>query len=221
MKIIKYLAIVPVRKNSKRIKNKNLKRIKGKTLVNITLDSLKNINKIEKVIVSSDSEKILQIAKKYIKVLIIKRPKKFCFDQSKTEDAIMHAVKTFEKQKFKVQNIVLLQVTSPLRTAKDILNCIKVYEKRKLNSIFSVYCSKNFIWKKIGSVKNSISYNYKKRTISQKMKPLYFENGAIYIFNRNKFMKKKNRIIKPFDFFLMPKFRSPDIDTKEDLITIK
>ena len=133
----------------------------------------------------------------------------------------MHAVKTFEKQKFKVQNIVLLQVTSPLRTAKDILNCIKVYEKRKLNSIFSVYCSKNFIWKKIGSVKNSISYNYKKRTISQKMKPLYFENGAIYIFNKKKFMKKKNRIIKPFDFFLMPKFRSPDIDTKEDLITIK
>jgi len=34
-------------------------------------------------------------------------------------------------------------------------------------------------------------------------------------------MKKKNRIIKPFDFFLMPKFRSPDIDTKEDLVAIK
>jgi CMP-N-acetylneuraminic acid synthetase len=221
VKIIKYLAIVPVRKNSKRIKNKNLIKINGKTLVNITLDSLKSVNKIKKVIVSSDSKKILQIAKKYKKVLTIQRPKKLCFAHSKTEDAIMHAVSTLEKDSIEIQNIVLLQVTSPLRTAKDIMSCIAVYEKKKLNSIFSVYSSKNFIWKKIGSVKKSISYNYNKRAISQKMKPLYFENGAIYIFNKNKFMKKKNRIIKPFDFFLMPKFRSPDIDTKEDLITIK
>ena len=221
MKIIKYLAIVPVRKNSKRIKNKNLIKIKGKTLLNITLDSLKNINKIEKVIVSSDSEKILKISKKYKKVFTIKRPKKFCFDHSKTEDAIMHAVKTFEKKGFIIKNILLLQVTSPLRTVRDILNCITVYEKNKLNSIFSVYSSKNFIWKKIGNVRKSISYNYKKRTISQKMKPLYYENGAIYIFSKERFMKKKNRIIRPFDFFLMPKFRSTDIDTKEDLFGFK
>jgi CMP-N-acetylneuraminic acid synthetase len=53
------------------------------------------------------------------------------------------------------------------------------------------------------------------------MKPLFFENGAIYIFNKKKFMKKKNRIIEPFDFFLMPKFRSLDIDTKEDLLILK
>ena len=53
------------------------------------------------------------------------------------------------------------------------------------------------------------------------MKPLFFENGAIYIFNTKKFLKQKNRIIQPFDFFLMPKCRSLDIDTKEDFLILK
>ena len=221
MKIIKYLVVVPARKNSKRIKNKNLIKIKGKTLINITLDSLNKINKIKYIIVSSDSKKILQIANRYEKVLLINRPKSLCFDNSKSEDAIIHAINYLEKKNFKIQNIILLQVTSPLRTAKDILNCIKVYEKKRLNSIFSVYSSKDFIWEKRGRTKKSISYNFKKRIISQKMKPLFFENGAIYIFNTKKFLKQKNRIIQPFDFFLMPKCRSLDIDTKEDFLILK
>ena len=221
MKIIKYLAVVPARKNSKRIKNKNLIKIKGKTLINITLDSLNKVNKIKYIIVSSDSKKILQIANRYEKVLLINRPKSLCFDNSKSEDAIIHAVNYLEKNNFKIQNIILLQVTSPLRTAKDILNCIKVYEKKRLNSIFSVYSSKDFIWEKRGRAKKSISYNFKKRIITQKLKPLFFENGAIYIFNKKKFLKQKNRIIEPFDFFLMPKYRSIDIDTKEDFLILK
>jgi CMP-N-acetylneuraminic acid synthetase len=221
VKIINYLVVVPARKNSKRIKNKNLIKIKGKTLINITLDSLNKINKIKHIVVSSDSKKVLQIAKRYRKVLLINRPKRLCFHHSKNEDVIMHAVNYLEKKNFKILNIILLQVTSPLRTAKDILECITVYEQKRLNSIFSVYSSKDFIWEKSGRTKKSISYNFKKRIISQKMKPLFFENGAIYIFNKKKFMKKKNRIIEPFDFFLMPKFRSLDIDTKEDLLILK
>ena len=63
----------------------------------------------------------------------------------------------------------------------------------------------------------SISYNYKKRLTTQHMENYYFENGAIYIFNVEKFKKYHNRIIKPFSFYLMSEKNSLDIDTKEDL----
>ena len=53
------------------------------------------------------------------------------------------------------------------------------------------------------------------------MKNLYFENGAIYIFNLNQFKKEKNRIMKPFGIFTMTEKNSLDIDTKEDLEILK
>ena len=53
------------------------------------------------------------------------------------------------------------------------------------------------------------------------MENLYFENGAIYIFNVKKFKSVKNRILKPFDVFIMDEINSLDIDTKEDLKLLK
>jgi len=220
MKRIKYLAIVPARGNSKRIKNKNLIKFKKKTLIDITLEQIEKINKINLAILTSDSDKILNIGNKYKKCLKLKRPLRISKYNSKTEDAIMHAIRNIEKN-YKIKNIILLQVTSPLRNTKDINQCIRVYEKKKLSCIFSCYEKKSFIWKKKGKTFDSINYNYKKRVMSQNMEKIYFENGAIYIFNFEKFKKYKNRIIKPFDIYLMSEKKSIDLDDHEDLKTLK
>ena len=53
------------------------------------------------------------------------------------------------------------------------------------------------------------------------MRPLFFENGAIYIFNCILFKKIKNRIMKPFKIYEMSKFKSIDLDTKNDLIHLR
>ena len=72
----KTICIIPARKNSKRIKNKNLLKIKGETLIDICIKLSIKSNLFEKIILSSDSNKILNIGKKY-KILTIKRGKKF------------------------------------------------------------------------------------------------------------------------------------------------
>ena len=97
MTIFKYLAIIPARKNSKRIKDKNLQKINKKTLVDIAIDEAKKIKKIDYIAVTSDSKKILDIAKKK-GVLIIKRPLKYCTDKSTTEDALLHSISILEKK---------------------------------------------------------------------------------------------------------------------------
>jgi CMP-N,N'-diacetyllegionaminic acid synthase len=218
--IFKYLAIIPARKNSKRIKDKNLKKINKKTLVDIAIDEAKKVKKIDYIVVTSDSKKILDIAKKK-GVLTIKRPLKYCTDKSTTEDALLHSISILEKKNLFFKNIILLQPTSPQRTSKDINDCIKEYEKEKVNSMFSGYFSKEFLWQIKNKIKKSISYNYLQRKRSQNMRPLFFENGAIYIFNCILFKKIKNRIMKPFKIYEMSKFKSIDLDTKNDLIHLR
>jgi len=221
VKHIEYLAIIPARGNSKRIKNKNLIKFRKKTLVENTLEVVKNINKVGLTVLSSDSKKILNIGQKFKKCLNILRPKKISGSKASVESSIFHALNILEEKRYKIKNIILLQPTSPLRSKKDIEGSINKYEKKKLNSIFSCYEKKPFLWKKKFKSFLSVSYNYNERKISQKMENLYFENGAVYIFNVKEFKKIKNRIIKPFDIFLMDEIRSLDIDIKEDIRLLK
>ena len=137
MKLIKFLAIVPARKNSKRIKNKNLIKFKNVTLVENTLKQIDKIKDISLSVISSDSNKILNYSRKIKNCIPIKRPKNISTDQSSTEEVIYHVITDLEKKRFFVENIILLQVTSPLRSIKDIKNSIKQYKREKLKSIFS------------------------------------------------------------------------------------
>jgi|TARA_Y100000294_G_scaffold29021_1_gene24448 CMP-N-acetylneuraminic acid synthetase len=216
-KKIKYLAVIPARKNSKRIINKNLVKINKKQLVKFTIEAAKKTKKIQEIILSSDDSKILNIAKKY-KILPLKRPKEICKDISTTEEAIKHAYFHYKKlRSTEVENIILLQPTSPLRNFKHISECINLFERKKYNSIFSGFSKKDFIWKNKKNKISSLTYNYKQRKNSQKMDKLIFENGAIYIFQTKGFLKYNNRLFEKIGVYLMKKIYSVDIDETDDV----
>jgi len=208
-----FVVIIPLRKGSKRIKNKNFTLIKNKPLIYYTYREAIKVFDSENIFVSSNDPKAKKFSKKF-KLQYIDRPKKICKDNSKTEDAIIHFLK---QKKISAENIVLLQATSPMRTAKDIINGINKYNNKKLDSIFSVFKEKNFLWKKNNKKLYSISFDYKNRKRVQNMENIYHENGAVFIFNKKKFTKYKNRIFGKFDFFEMNKSNSIDIDYKQDL----
>ena len=84
------VGIIPARGGSKSIPNKNIKKINDKPLIEYTIVSAIKSNIFDFIIVSSDSEKILRIAKKN-EVICLKRPKNISTDKSKTEEALMHA----------------------------------------------------------------------------------------------------------------------------------
>lgn len=214
---MKYLIIIPARKNSKRIKNKNLIKFNGISLIDRSIKEAIKIKVDNLIIVSTDHEKILAKSKKYLKkkIKFLKRPKYLSQDNSSIEDLILHLLKK-EFKNFLPKNIIILQPTSPLRSSHHINNCIKKYEKERLDSIFSVFNEKLFLW---NDKFQSITYNYKKRQNTQIMKNYFIENGAIFIFKTKKFLKLKNkrRIFGKFNYFEMPKNLSRDIDSYEDL----
>ena len=209
----KFVVFIPLIKGSKRIKNKNFALINNKPLLHYTYKEITKIFDKKNIFISSNDPKAKKFSKKY-KLQFINRPKSLCMDESKTEDAILHFIK---EKKIISENIILLQATSPMRTSKDILGCIEKFINLKLDSIFSIYKEKNFLWRKNKKKLHSISFNYKNRKRAQDMDDIYHENGAIFIFKTNKFIKFKNRIFGKFDFFEMKKSNSIDIDGKKDL----
>ena len=103
MKLIKYLAVVPARKNSKRIKNKNLVKFKNRSLIENTLKQISHVKKIGYSVISSDSNKILNYSRKIKNCFPIKRPKNISTDKSSTEQALSHVILSLEKKGFKIK----------------------------------------------------------------------------------------------------------------------
>ncbi len=219
--MIKYLTIIPARKNSQRIKRKNIFKIKNKELIKYTIEAAIKSNQKKNIWISSDDEQVKTISEKY-KINFFQRSKKNSSSTASAENVIEEFLlkkygNNYEKI---VKNIILLQPTSPLRTGKHIKEAIKYFTNKKYDSIFSGFISKEFIWTNENKLE-SFSYDYKNRRTSQKLKNLVFENGAIYIFSSKGFKKTKNRLFDKIGFFKMKKNISIDIDTWEDIELLK
>ena len=212
----KFIAIIPARKNSKRIKNKNIIKIKNKALFHYTLEQAKKVSNISKIIVTTDIVSLLKKDSK--RIIYIKRPKLLCSDTSTTESAIFHSLDYIKRVKNIVpENIVLLQPTSPFRTSIDIKNSINLFIKKKYDSLFSAYMDKLFFWEKKNLNFKPINYNVKKRKRGQNLKKTLIENGAIFIFDYKKFLNTKVRLFGKIGCFIMTKKNSLEIDNKYDL----
>ena len=213
----KFVVLIPARKGSKRINNKNFISINKKPLMYFTYKEAIKIFDKKNIFVSSNDEKAKKFSSKY-GLQFIERPQNLCKDTSTTEQAILHFIKkTSLKKSFISKNIILLQITSPMRTYKDILGSIQKFNNLNLDSIFSGFKEKGFAWISKKRKLESISFNFKKRKRSQELADIVYENGSIFIFNIKKFLKFKNRICGKFDYYEMNKKVSIDIDEKRDL----
>ena len=211
-----FISIILARGGSKGIKNKNLVKIKNKPLIFWTIkDSLKS-KKIKSTWVSSDSKKILKYSAK-CGSNIIERPQKYALDSSSSDAALLHAINYLSSKNINFSDIVLLQATSPLRDKNDIDNSCNYYVSKNYDSLFSaLQITDHFIWKKIGQ-KLSANYNLKKRPRRQSIKAKYLENGSLYIFNKKKFLKSKNRLFGKIGVYSMKKKNSFQLDEPDDI----
>ena len=211
-----YHSIILARGESKGIKNKNFRKINNKPLIYWSILKSLNSKKIDQTWVSSDSKKILNYSIK-CGASIIKRPKKFAKDNSSSESAWLHGINYLKKKGLNVDNIIGIQPTSPIRSSKDFDKAIKIFEKNKLDSLFtSTVINDFFIWKKNQKNKFISNYNYKLRKTRQKIKDKYLENGSFYIFNTKKFKRFKCRLFGKIGTYIMSKTKSFQIDDKED-----
>ncbi len=207
-------AFIFARGGSKELKNKNIKLFNGKPLIYYSINLAKKIKKIKKIFVSSDSLKILKIAKKYGAETIL-RPESLSGDNSSEIEAWKHAVKYLQEKKEYFDNFLSLPCTSPLRIKKDINTAIKKLKNKKdiIVGISSTNKSPNFNMVKKRGTKIQLLKKNRNLFNRQKSQKIFDLTTIIYACN-HKFVLdiKKSYWEGNVKFIEIPKLRSIDID---------
>lgn len=205
---IKKCFFIPARAGSKGVKNKNILDLNGKMLFEWSVFSAyNNMGHYDKIFISTNSKEIIKWHQDVVKchvsnhvrenIFLIERPEHLCEDNSSTEAAILDTIDNLFIKGIEVDDIVLLQPTSPFRTDNIIHKCIKKYYEK--NGIFTVFtASKNtpFNWKN----KDGLfvpSYNFKERKMRQNLTEDEFnwhEDGNVYIFSSHSILHNRNRM---------------------------
>ena len=216
---MKVIAIIPARGGSKGIPRKNLVNFSGKPLMQWSIDVALKSTYITDVVVSSDDDEILNVAQANKGVLAIKRPIELAQDNSKTAPVLTHVLRSLNGIKY--DYLILLQPTSPLRTAEDIDLAFEKLLNSEATSLISVcelehHPYKSFKLDENGYLQGIINNDYPFYP-RQSLPKTYRANGAIYIIKVNDFIKDETLFTNKATHFEMSVEASLDIDTIKDL----
>ena len=211
------LAIIPARGGSKRIPGKNLKTVGGQPLIAWTIRAALAAKCVDRVILSTDDSAIMAIAQSFGCDVPFIRPKHLSTDQASSVDVVLHALSTLD-QGFDIG--VLLQPTSPLRTAEDIDGCVKQLIKANANTCVAVSpVAHRPEWH--GFIANDGCFDPFRvsRSVSKAAsdEDVYMLNGAGFVFRTQSFIKNEVFVDGATQTYIMPEERSLDIDTSFQL----
>jgi len=210
------LCIIPARGGSKGLPDKNIKDLLGKPLIAYSIEQARACRYIDKVIVSTDSVQIAKIARESKAEVPFIRPKYLATDTASGIDVLMHAVDWMEKNgNFNFDIVVLLLVTSPLRSVKDIDKSIELLFKKKAVNVFSVTESHRNPYFNMVEIDNlgAVKLVKKGNFVRRQSAPKVFDmNASIYIWRKDILKNKKKLFLKNTRLYFMPKQRSVDID---------
>ena len=204
---MKIVTIIPARGGSKGIKNKNLIEVSGQPLLSyVVRESLKS--KANETWVSSDSDKILDYANS-LGAKSIKRPAEISDDLAISESALLHFADNVD-----FDSLVFIQATSPLLISEDINSGIEMLSD--YDSVVSVTENNQLLW-----TNNNPMYEIANRKRRQDSPKSYLETGGMFITKRSGLIKSRNRLNGRIGLLKIPKIRSFDIDTVEDLDVVE
>jgi CMP-N,N'-diacetyllegionaminic acid synthase len=219
-----FLAIIPARAGSKRLKNKNILELSGRPLISWSIHASINSKYIDKTIVTTDSEDVKEIALNDGAEVPFIRPKALSSDTAIREDVILHTLKYLKEEKNeKFDYFIYLQPTSPLRNEMHIDNSIEYLFEKKANAVVSV-CPVEHPIEWIGILpENKDMTNFINKldikTRSQDFPIRYRLNGAIFTCDTDKFIESKSIFSNNHIFaYEMPQSASIDIDNEIDFM---
>ncbi len=205
MKKKKCIAIIPARTNSKRIKNKNIKSFFKKPIIYYPILTAMKSKCFDKVFVSTDSNKIAKIAKKYGADIPYLRPKNISGDKTSTNQVISHMVNILIKKGLKFDFVCCLYPTAVFVKPINLIDAFKSIKKNKCNYVFTVSEFNHPIERSFSITGNKISNTMKKKYFlsrTNELKKKYHDAGQFYFGKTKSFLKKypifekNNHVIK-------------------------
>jgi CMP-N,N'-diacetyllegionaminic acid synthase len=217
------VCIIPARGSSKGLPRKNILEICGKPLIAFTIEQALASSCIDMVIVSTEDEEIAKISKSYGAGVPFMRPMELAQDDTSSTSVLLHGLNWLENKGQNFDIVVMLHVTSPLRTVGDIDNCIIKLVEENAENVFSVTPScRNPYFNMVeiagGKVVQVKTGDYSSR---QSAPAVYDLNASIYVWWKDVLVKKPSVYFENSKIYVMPRERSVDVDDEIDFELVK
>ena len=215
----KVVCIIPARGGSKGIANKNIRIVNGKPLIAHTIEQSLNCNQITRTIVTTDSDVIADVARRF-GAEVVRRSAELANDIASSESALIDALNQLEKfEHYNPDIVVFLQCTAPLRSKHDLANAIAKYKASGSDTLLSVVRSHRFLWTLgVDGFAKPINYSHTRRPRRQDFENQYQENGSIYIFRPWGLLSYNNRLHGSICLYEMAPESAVDIDDEHDFL---
>ncbi|MBS5861465.1 acylneuraminate cytidylyltransferase family protein [bacterium] len=201
-------ALIPVRAGSQRVKNKNIRPFAGSNLLEIKVKQMLSIKELDGVIVNSDSDEMLDIAKS-IGADVFKREAYYASSEVSANDLYRNIAETTD-----ADLILYTHVTNPLLKTETIRSIINKYKElnREYDSVSTVSPVKEFLWRD----GKPINYDVNNKPRSQDLPEIYSLNHAINLVPRRLMYERKDLMgYKPY-FYILDDIEAIDIDNELD-----
>ena len=213
MQSLKIVALVPMRHHSQRVPRKNYREMAGRPLYHHILNTLNDCPEIDKIVVDTDSEIIVEgLQADFPQVMIIERPTAL-----RSDDVSMNDVLLYDTDQIPADLYLQTHSTNPLLRSETISRAIKSFQEQsgKSDSLFSVTRLQTRLWDE-----NTKPVNHDPNILlqTQDLPPIFEENSCIYLFTAEKLRERGNRIgEKPMMYEIKPD-EALDIDEESDFM---
>ena len=216
------LSVIPARSGSKRLPGKNHRVIAGKTLIAWTLEASLGSVVIDRTVVSTDDLLVIETIGQQGFSDVLQRPKSLATDDVSMTSVLIDVIQTLSEQGEDFGYLVLLQPTSPLRSAEHIQQAFDLMEKTNAVGVVSV-CLTEHPKEWMGKIREDgfLDAFFRETRLemqSQELGKSYQINGAIYIVSVEKFMRQQTLFVPTgMVALIMDRRDSVDVDYEYDL----
>jgi CMP-N-acetylneuraminic acid synthetase len=218
------LGIIPARAGSKRVPGKNLRMLQGKALVQYSIEAALDSRFLTELALSSDSTEVLTFANAYDKhIHALSRPDHISTDDSPAMEYILHALEYFRQELNKeFEFVVIIQPSSPLTKGFDIDNTIQLLLDHHSDCAVSVrelqfdLRPSKLLTLSEGKLHSLITAVQLDNSLNDHQK-IYVRNGSVYVSTIHQ-INKGAILSDNCSAYIMPSFRSVDINDEQDLL---
>ncbi len=215
----KVIAIIPARGGSKRIPNKNIKSFAGQPIISYSIKAAQDTDLFDRIIVSTDSEIIAEVAKEYGAEVPFIRPAELADDFTGTIPVLLHALDWLKDHGFVADYFCCIYATAPFINSKFIKIGFDLLKSSGATSAFSVATYPYPIYRSLKINKNGrleMLWPDYMNVRSQDLLESYHDAGQFYWADVKKYLIEKKFFSSDAIPVVLPRHLVQDIDTEED-----
>lgn len=212
------IAIITARGGSKRIPKKNIKEFMGKPMLAYAIEAAKEAEIFDEVMVSTDSEEIADVARKYGAAVPFMRSERTSNDFAITYDVLKEVLEGYGKLGREFDNLCCIYPCVPFLKAESLKNAYELMVKKNANAIMPV-CKYSVPVEWAMRLENDelVADDVEKQFVrSQDLKPAYFDAGMFYFYKTETFLQKRTTLFSNTLGYVIDEYECQDIDTPDD-----